>query len=42
MAKSNPTVAGRMPRPPGARKGALPRRALTPQEALGMLAGTFG
>lgn len=35
MAKSNPTVAGRMPRPPGA-KGA-PEAALTPKEALGML-----
>jgi succinoglycan biosynthesis transport protein ExoP len=35
MMKSNPTVAGRMPRAPGA-KGAA-KAALTPKEALGML-----
>ncbi|MCX5647380.1 MAG: polysaccharide biosynthesis tyrosine autokinase [Phycisphaerae bacterium] len=35
MAKSNPTVAGRMPRPPGTKNA--PEAALTPKEALGML-----
>ncbi len=35
MAKSDPTVAGRMPRHPGARGGS--EAVLTPKEALGML-----
>jgi len=35
MAKSNPTVAGQTPRPPGARGAS--EAALTPKEALGML-----